>query len=77
MALNLLDERSYISTKEKQRCLGWGAKLRLIEIALSYWDPLLDMCLRDASPVPTQLYTWEKSRGTGEGRGGEGRVNSL
>lgn len=52
--------------------MGWGATLRLIEIALSYWDPLLDMCLRDTSPVPIQLYTWEKSRGTGEGRGGEG-----
>ena len=53
-------------------CLGWGAKLRLIEIGLSYWDLLLDMCLRDASPVSTQLYTWEKSRGTVKGRASKG-----
>ena len=49
---------------------GPGAKLRLIKIALSYWDLLLGKYLRDASPVPRHIYAWEKEQ---RHSGGEGR----
>lgn len=72
-ALNLLDERSYLSTKEEAKVFGPGAKLRLIKIALSYWDPLLGECLRDVSPpLPLCFYAWGEELRLGGGEGREG-----
>jgi hypothetical protein len=48
----LLDERSYLSTKEEVRVDEPGTKLRLINIALSYCNLLLVNNLRGVSPVP-------------------------
>lgn len=55
-ALNLLNEKSYLSTKKEVEVFGPGAKLRLIKIVLYYWDLLLGKQLRGVLPVPKHLH---------------------